>query len=214
MSERELNIIDGVNVVKRKIHLEGGDVELFGMTVRAMRKALENANPDAMVTYIFEADDRVNFGIIAGVAVDQTSDFCMLFGPEAVPGVKQLCAEEKPEPSPPPPVDRLQTTTTNGKPLDQRPETDSPSGQHSNYVVLTEEERSKGFARPVRYAYKHLTCGKTTTMKEAIAQTYARDPKFYTATYCSYCGGHFPVGEAGEFVWIEVDGTEGPKVGT
>ena len=25
---------------------------------------------------------------------------------------------------------------------------------------------------------------------------------------------HFPVGEAGEFTWFEMDGREGPKVGT
>ena len=31
-------------------------------------------------------------------------------------------------------------------------------------LTLSEEERAKGFVRPVRRTYKHLTCGTTTTM--------------------------------------------------
>ncbi len=41
-------------------------------------------------------------------------------------------------------------------------------------------------------------CGNTTTMSQAIAETYARDPKFYGATFCHYCNEHLPVSE---FVW-------------
>lgn len=44
-------------------------------------------------------------------------------------------------------------------------------------------------------------CQSVTTMGDSIAETYARDPAFYGATFCCACGGHFPVGEAGEFVW-------------
>lgn len=44
-------------------------------------------------------------------------------------------------------------------------------------------------------------CGTVTTMGLAIAETYARDPAFYGATFCCGCGRHLPVGEAGEFVW-------------
>jgi hypothetical protein len=84
------------------------------------------------------------------------------------------------------------------------------NGQHEQYWVLSQTERAKGFVRPVRRAYKHLKCGTVTTMGPALAETYARDPKFYGATMCVGCGGHFPVGEHGEFVW---DGTA-EKVGT
>ena len=38
-----------------------------------------------------------------------------------------------------------------------------PNGQQQDYVVLAEEERAKGFVRPVRRTYKPLTCGTTTT---------------------------------------------------
>jgi hypothetical protein len=88
------------------------------------------------------------------------------------------------------------------------------NGQQEDYVVLTAAERSKGFARPFRDAYRHLTCGKITTMSLSIAETYARDPYFYSGTFCTTCCGHFPVGEDGEFVWYETNGTIGPKVGT
>ena len=85
-----------------------------------------------------------------------------------------------------------------------------PKGMNEAYLVLSDEERAKGFVRPVRRSYKHLTCGAVTTMGQAIAETYARQPTFYGATFCVACNLHRPVGEAGEFVW---DGTD-EKVGT
>lgn len=113
-------------------------------------------------------------------------------------------------------VDRSARVLANGAPV---PEDNShtalrPDGQQEAYVVLTAEERSKGFVMPYRYAYRHLKCGKITTMGRAIAETYSRDPRFYSGTFCTTCKGHFPVGEDGEFTWYEMDGTEGPKVGT
>lgn len=44
-------------------------------------------------------------------------------------------------------------------------------------------------------------CGTKTTMGLALAETYARDPKFYGGTFCCGCGVHLPLEE---FVW---DGT-------
>ena len=84
------------------------------------------------------------------------------------------------------------------------------AGQQKAYVVLSDEERAKGFVRPVRQSYVHDKCGVKTTMGLALAETYARDPSFYSGTFCCGCGAHFPVGEDGEFVW---DGTA-EKVGT
>lgn len=84
------------------------------------------------------------------------------------------------------------------------------TGQQQGYVVLAEEERAKGFVRPVRTSYKHLKCGGVTTMGQSLAETYARSPSFYSGTFCSHCRAHFPVGEAGEFVWDGID----EKVGT
>jgi len=53
-------------------------------------------------------------------------------------------------------------------------------------------------------------CNGNTTMNISIAETYARNPEFYGATFCSHCKKHFPVGEEGEFVWEETN----EKVGT
>jgi hypothetical protein len=143
------------------------------------------------------------------------------------------------------------------------------TGQHEIYLVLSEEERAKGFVRPVRNSYihvgrihnyagidkmlteeekqefhekypedknkkyvailgingtdgKHLGgayvtqkefdawrlgnklggCGTTTTMGNALSETYARNPKFYGATFCCGCNKHLPVEE---FVWEGTD---------
>ncbi len=148
-------------------------------------------------------------------------------------------------------------TTTKGEPLREgepsaAPEPIDPeTGQHGAYWILTEEERAKGFVRPVRMKYVHagmrpkhptrpLTdeqkarydglgyveyepypesespmtgkfwtqvrlnsgCGAVTTMRQDLAETYARQPTFYGETFCSHCGDHFVVGE---FLW---DGTD------
>jgi hypothetical protein len=129
----------------------------------------------------------------------------------------------------------------------------TPVPQNAAYLVLSEEERAKGFVRPVRCSYVHVGpsgpqypvrdltpdererygddwakyepypegslsigrfweqrqldavgkgCGTLTTMGRALAETYAREPGFYGATYCCGCSRHLSVGE---FVW---DGTE------
>lgn len=53
-------------------------------------------------------------------------------------------------------------------------------------------------------------CGSETTMGQPIAETYARDPRFYGATYCCQCMQHRPVGPSGEFVWSD----DGSRVGS
>ena len=92
---------------------------------------------------------------------------------------------------------------------------DPASGQHKSYWVLSDEERAKGFVRPVRRSYMHETCETVTTMTQAIAETYARDPRFYGSTFCVGCRQHYPVGESGQFVWVTPDGKlTSVKVGT
>lgn len=89
-----------------------------------------------------------------------------------------------------------------------------PDGQQEKYLVLSDDERSKGFVRPVRTKYTHLKCGAVTTMGLALSETYARDFRFYSHTFCCHCGDHFPVGENGEFVWMDGDNKTSEKVGT
>lgn len=124
---------------------------------------------------------------------------------------------------------------------------DPSTGLQKAYLVLSEEERKKGFVRPYRDSYTHVGvrpkyplrdltedeqerfkhsgyvkfetwpddrlpmtgrywaqeqldsgCDTVTVMGRSLCETYARDPKFYGATYCSGCQKHYPVQE---FVW-------------
>jgi len=94
-------------------------------------------------------------------------------------------------------------TLTDGSPVtsDHR-DIDPNTGQQKGYVVLSEEERQKGFVRPVRNKYIHLPCGVVTRMGQALAETYARNPGFYGGTFCCACKAHLPLDQ---FVWD--DGT-------
>lgn len=99
------------------------------------------------------------------------------------------------------------STTTDGKaPLPGYEQAGAPSpidpktGQHESYYVLAPEERAKGFVMPVRRSYYHAACGCLTTMSQAIAETYAREPGYYGATFCAKCQQHLPVKE---FFWAD-----------
>lgn len=95
--------------------------------------------------------------------------------------------------------------TLSGQPAAEGSETwgapqaiDPATGQHKDYWVLPPEELAKGFVRPYRDAYWHLACDTLTRMGHMLSETYARDPKFYGATFCCACKKHFPVSE---FYW-------------
>jgi hypothetical protein len=120
-----------------------------------------------------------------------------------------------------PEVDRSKRCTTSGNPeTPEHREIDPVTGQQKDYIILCEEERKKGFVRPLRRSYVHIGkppdgekveypyrkifpggCGTRTQMGLSIAETYARDPGFYTGTFCVTCQTHLPLEE---FVW---DGT-------
>lgn len=115
-------------------------------------------------------------------------------------------------------------TLTDGTPVTaDHAEINPATGQQKGYVVLSAEERAKGYVRPVRHSYVHqfmkdgskvpavITpadaarmggCGAVTRMGQSIAETYARDPSFYSGTFCVGCRTHLPLGE---FTW---DGTD------
>lgn len=130
-----------------------------------------------------------------------------------------------------------------------------PRQQAEVYLVLSEEERARGFVRPVRVSYTHVGpagpghpirdltpeererfggeyakyepyvertgsalgrfwtqvqldsigkgCRVSTRMGMALCETYAREPRFYGATYCVGCQKHLPVAE---FTW-DADGS-------
>ncbi len=86
----------------------------------------------------------------------------------------------------------------------------APQPQNEVYLIMSDEERAKGFVRPVRRSYRHQDpeCGTVTTMGQALAETYAANPGFYGATYCCGCRMHRPVGAHGEFTWMTPDGDD------
>jgi hypothetical protein len=91
--------------------------------------------------------------------------------------------------------------TTSGKPIDdQTQQIDPATGMQRDYIVLCDEERAKGFVRPYRDRYTHTTCGAVTTMGRKLSETYARDPSFYSGTFCATCRTHFPLDQ---FHWLD-----------
>lgn len=100
-------------------------------------------------------------------------------------------------------TDDAKLCTTSGEPVARvRAEQIEITGQHKAYLILCDEERARGFVKPYRESYRHKACGATTRMGRTIAETYARDPYFYGATFCVRCDEHFPLSQ---FAW-EPDG--------
>jgi hypothetical protein len=90
-------------------------------------------------------------------------------------------------------VNRSARVLANGLPVvpDYR-EMGPATGQQKGCMVLSDKERAKGFVRPVRQVYTHVHgCGTDTRMGLAIAETYARDPGFYSGTFCCHCAVAF-----------------------
>lgn len=97
----------------------------------------------------------------------------------------------------------MSTTTDRSDPRLGHGVDDAPRNQHEVYLVLSPEERAKGFVRPYRAVYIHRrgnACGVETRMGTAIAETYARNPSFYGSTYCVGCRMHLSVSE---FDWLD-----------
>jgi hypothetical protein len=106
----------------------------------------------------------------------------------------------------PPDLDELANVLneagTTDDPLDPRLHMAREDGQNKKYLVLSEEERSKGYVRPFRDKYIHEKCGVETRMGFALSETYAANPSFYSHTFCVRCGTHYPVAE---FKWSKDD---------
>lgn len=76
--------------------------------------------------------------------------------------------------------------------------------------VLSEAELSGSIMRPIRMKFQHLVCsGISTFVNIDEAKTHALEPTYYGNLTCWCCGDISPIGEDGEFVWMD-----GSKVGT
>lgn len=79
--------------------------------------------------------------------------------------------------------------------------TDEEKERYKNFGYVSYEAYPEGESVMGRYwTEKQINsgCGTVTTMGRALAETYAREPKFYGVTYCCTCGTHYPVAE---FIW-------------
>lgn len=75
-------------------------------------------------------------------------------------------------------------------------ERDSASGQYERHPVQIGKKR----VQPLRDTYRHLACGKTTSINDPnIVLTYATSPRFYTGTFCAPCKSYYNLTE---FVWL------------
>jgi len=68
-------------------------------------------------------------------------------------------------------------------------------GQYENYPTIEEGE----FQQEPRESYIHDEefggCGSRTRMTGDLPESVARDPTYYTKTFCSGCGEYVPVEE-------------------
>ena len=73
-----------------------------------------------------------------------------------------------------------------------------PDGQYENHPTIDDGD----FVQDVHQKYVHTDddngCGKSTVMSLDIAESVARDPYYYTKTFCAGCGDYFPTDE---FTW-------------
>lgn len=79
--------------------------------------------------------------------------------------------------------------------------TEDEKKQYSDYKYVLFEPYSDGGSVTGRFWTKEQLnsgCGTTTTMGLALAETYARDPGFYSGTFCCGCAKHLGLEE---FVW-------------
>jgi hypothetical protein len=153
-------------------------------------------DPDAIVQPEYRrvvfADDQELLQAVTDTGLVQRPDAAPALAEEPAPVV---------EPAEPPRRSGSSLTTDPTDPRLTHGVDEKPTPQAEAYLILSEEERAKGFIRPVRQSYVHDVCGGVTRMGRALAETYAAKPTFYGATYCVHCALHAPVAE---FVW---DGT-------
>lgn len=65
-------------------------------------------------------------------------------------------------------------------------------GQYEKYPTIDDGE----FEQKPRKAYVHVDgCGELTRMTGSLPESVARDPEYYSKTYCAGCKTHVPVEE-------------------
>jgi hypothetical protein len=73
---------------------------------------------------------------------------------------------------------KIELTTGEPVPEDHSHARDRGDGQQVGYVVLSAEERAKGFVRPVRRSYRHVGVRPKHPTRELTAEEAARHERF------------------------------------
>jgi hypothetical protein len=93
-----------------------------------------------------------------------------------------------------PPVDTSARTLTDGSPVtDDHREIDAATGQQKGYVVLSAEERARGFVRPVRRTYIHVGWPAPDNLRDLIPEEAKRYAAYGYAKYQEYPPERSPV---------------------
>ena len=96
-----------------------------------------------------------------------------------------------------------QTTLIGGGPVtEDHHEIDPATGMQKGYVVLSQEERAKGFVRPLLYYYTHVGPPRPSNLRDLTAEERERHAQFNYAKYENYPETRSPV--LGRF-WTQAD---------
>lgn len=88
-----------------------------------------------------------------------------------------------------------EVTLTNGDPVTpEHRELDPTTGQQKGYVVLSAEERAKGFIRPVRRAYVHVGQKPIYPVRDLTDDEKARYSRYGYVKFEAYPDGDGPLG--------------------
>lgn len=86
------------------------------------------------------------------------------------------------------------TTLVDGSPVtDDHREVDPATGLQKGYVVLSDDERAKGFVRPVRETYVHVGARPRHATRELTAEELERHRPFGYVAYEAYPDGESAV---------------------
>lgn len=91
-------------------------------------------------------------------------------------------------------MEQPKTALTDGSPVtDDHRDIDPATGLQKGYVVLSEEERAKGFVRPVRDAYVHVGARPAHPVRELTPEEIERHKPFRYVAYEAYPEGESAV---------------------
>lgn len=95
-----------------------------------------------------------------------------------------------------PPVDETKRVLTDGSPVTDDHRELKANGQQKGYIVLSEEERKRGFVRPVRSSYRHVgSVGPKHALRDLTPDEHRRYDQYGYLKYEEYPAGSTILGK-------------------